>query len=107
MIIMGELEFRNYVQDHDLFELICGNDQATRSHVVQFGDDIGTHMDHNVDSRRRSQTDGHDDMFFEETDYHYNMTLPIYNQSESAEPRGASSTQSRKEKEKMQNDLKS
>ncbi|KAH7663143.1 Myb/SANT-like domain-containing protein, partial [Dioscorea alata] len=114
MIIMGESEFRNYVQahpqdepylnkpieDHDLLELICGNDQATGSRAVQFGDDIGTHMDDNDDSRRPSQIDGPDDMFFEETDYHHTTPPPIHNQSENTEPRGASSTQSRRQKGK-------
>ncbi|KAH7672327.1 hypothetical protein IHE45_09G047300 [Dioscorea alata] len=114
MIIMGESEFRTYVQshpqdepyinkpieDHDLLEIICGNDQATGHHAVQFGDDIGTHMDDNVDSRRPSQAEGFDDMFFEDTDCHMYTPPPIHNQSQSTEIRGASSTQSRKEKGK-------
>ena len=65
-----------------MLEITCSNDQATGRHVVQFGDEIGTHMDDNVDPCHSSQTDGFDDMFSEDTNYHVNMPLLIHNQSE-------------------------
>ena len=66
-----------------MLEIVWGNDWATGQRAVQFGDEIGTHMDDIVDYHRPSQGDGVDGMLFEETDCHVNMPLPSYNQSES------------------------
>ncbi|XP_039115173.1 uncharacterized protein LOC120250420 [Dioscorea cayenensis subsp. rotundata] len=113
MIIMGESEFKNYIkihpqdepylnkpiEDHDLLEIVCGNDQATGRRAVQFGDEIGTHMDDSVEYRHPSQTESLDDMF-EDTNYHVNIPPPTHNQSESTENRGESSAQSKKGKGK-------
>ncbi|KAH7666900.1 Myb/SANT-like domain-containing protein [Dioscorea alata] len=60
VIIMGEAEYRDYIQvhvqdepylnkpieDYDLFEIICGNDQARGHYAIQSdGTQIGTNMD--------------------------------------------------------------
>lgn len=42
------------IEDHNLFKIICGNDQANKPRAVQFGDEIGTHMDDDVDPHRPS-----------------------------------------------------
>ncbi|XP_039144498.1 uncharacterized protein LOC120281872 [Dioscorea cayenensis subsp. rotundata] len=113
MIIMGESEFKNYIkihphdepylnkqiEDHDLLEIVCGNDQATGRRAVQFGDEIGTHINDSDEYRHPSQTDSLDDMF-EDTYFHVNIPLPTHNQSESTENRGESSAQSKKGKGK-------
>ncbi|XP_039135704.1 uncharacterized protein LOC120273122 [Dioscorea cayenensis subsp. rotundata] len=87
------------IEDHDFLEIVCGNDQATGRCAVQFGDEIGTHINDSVEYRHPSQTDSLEDMF-EDTYFHVNILLPTHNQSESTENVGESSAQSKKGKGK-------
>ncbi|XP_039128983.1 uncharacterized protein LOC120265158 [Dioscorea cayenensis subsp. rotundata] len=78
MIVMGEAEYRDYVQihpqdepylnktieDHDLLEAICGNDQATGRYAVQFGNTIGTQMDYNTEPSEFSPLEQYNEFFF-------------------------------------------
>ncbi|KAH7655576.1 Myb/SANT-like domain-containing protein [Dioscorea alata] len=114
MIIMGESEYKNYIkihpqdepflnkpiEDHDLLEAICGNDQASGHRVVHFGDEIGVDMYDNENFRQSPQIGGLEDMSFEETNFHANVSTPTHTHSESSEPRGATSSQTRRGKGK-------
>ncbi|KAH7672521.1 Myb/SANT-like domain-containing protein [Dioscorea alata] len=114
MIIMGETEYKDYIkihpqdepflnkpiEDHDLLEAICGNDQASGRRAVHFGDDIGMDMYDNENIRQSPQIGGLEDMSFEETNFHANVSTPIHTHSESSEPQGATSSQTRRGKGK-------
>lgn len=69
------------IKDHDLFEIICGNDQEIGWRVIHFGDEIGTNIYNSVESYPQFQTGGLEDMSFEETDFHVNVSTLIHNQS--------------------------
>lgn len=95
------------IDDYDMIETICGNDQACSHHVVRFGDSIGTQLDDNMGPKEFPPTKHFNDMFFGEANVHINEFPLIHSQSNPSEPTSATSpTYRRKGKVKGKSNVK-
>ena len=87
------------IEDYDLFETVCGNDQATGHRAVTSGSRIGTQMDYNSEPDVFPPNQSYDDVPFMEADEHGNDSP--FTQPDNSEPTSTTSPmQRRKEKGK-------
>ncbi|XP_039140531.1 uncharacterized protein LOC120277754 [Dioscorea cayenensis subsp. rotundata] len=110
MIVMGEAEYRDYVkvhaqdelylnkpiEDYDLIEAICGNDQANGRHAIQFENTIGVQMDFNIEQEESHHNENYDDVAFGETNAQGNASPGTQNRGSPSEPMSATSPQQKK-----------
>lgn len=87
------------IEDYDLIETICDNDQASGHYAIPSGSHIGTHMECNLEQEVFPPTQHFVDMSFGKTDA-YGNTSP-FAQPNTSEPVSATSPiQSKKQKGK-------
>ncbi|KAH7655530.1 hypothetical protein IHE45_18G017700 [Dioscorea alata] len=110
MIVMGEAEYIEYIkihtqdepylnkpiEDYDLLEAICGNDQATGHRSIPSGSRIGAQMDYNTEPEAFPQAQHFDNMSFEEA-YGYGDGSP-HSQGNISEPVSTTSPLRRKKR---------
>ncbi|XP_039133705.1 uncharacterized protein LOC120270697 [Dioscorea cayenensis subsp. rotundata] len=85
------------IEDYDLIETICDNDQASGHYAIPSGSHIGTHMECNLEQEVFPPTQHFVDMSFGKTDA-YGNTSP-FAQPNTSEPVSATSPiQSKKQK---------